>query len=948
MSLWRKFAEKWGQTPPASSSAPGVPPVAGATHQADARTPDVTTPVEERPIAPPTEAESAGDAATAVTSDHSGRAAWEDPLDLGEDPNDPLIVDLVSRNETSVRLRNAIVVAHGSGALPLRRLSDYLAAGVTAPDLMIRYVANLGRKSVGELDDLVRQVSDGQSTALAAPGEDELRAELAAMFKTVSVEEIIAVRQPPARLLPGLAQLGLEDAPFETLLLKFPEVWAELIRLPNVGRTTAAAGRGIVCDALAERFARRGLSAGEAADAEALLLNGTVLTAFKHQVLCAALWGQGAEDGAHPLPSAEATEVDEAVEHPADIVARLLTDLNPRQRDVMQRRFGLTGRPETLEELGQDYGVTRERIRQIEAKAIRLMKQPVRRRMSRALIKHGAELWALAAGPRGFVPIDDLQRARRAAVGVFGLAIELSDFTFDDWLTAFAQSVEGGWVAPEADLTALIAMRDRLDDGLTWAQLPCALTAVLPAADLDLASAAVAFGGHVLHGGYLVQDRPRRRMRRALGLHALLAHEGGIVFVTELVARYRAIFRTDLCSARDVVIVMEEQRHLFLEVTEGFWVALGPGGSLPDVPPPTEGGGEVKIAEELEGEDLIEASVSDDGQTIAQAIERELRRSGPARISDILDQADAFLPTGRSRNSVGPVLISSKDRFVRALPGVYALPEQMPSAHDVLLAPPAFLFQLDHIRTYVLARRGGEPWGAFPLWIPEVEHQWCVWARQHAPPHLLESLLAVADIEAWPEVEGKDAWRSFADARGQFSRTLLYPPDTFALPDLDRLFAACCHLRDTGHISWISANRVLFRRVVDHSSAGLLGALIALGAVDGDSSDWQAPHRAGTRLRDLTAGLEAARLHEGGLDWSMGLGATLREQAAQRPLVGSGWLTAEAANQLMDSDLLPDLVEAVALDPLEQLLAERAAAISIDALQATFRGLSVKTSTADV
>lgn len=951
MLFWRKFAEKWGQHAPSTAAVDEASSVMADMPCIEINQPAGVEPVSEIPTMAKAEEESNNAHYAPIGSEDLERAEWRDPLELGENPHDPLIVDLVTRNETSVRLRNAVVAGHDSGALPLRRLSDYLAAGVTAPEVMMRHVANLGRKSAAELDELVQLASADQSVALAAPDEHQLRIALAGLFKAVTVEEVIAAGQAPARLIHGLSQLDLANAPFETLILRFHEVWAALVKLPNMGRTTAAAGSVIVTNTLQREFARRGLSVEQAADAEAILLTGATLAAFKRKALGDALSGHPTEDMGGPSVVVAATMDDpEPVQHPSEIVALVLADLNPRQQDVVRRRFGMIGRPETLEELGQAYGVTRERIRQIEAKAIRLMKQRVRRRMSRALIQHGADLWALVAGAGWFVPEGDLSRARRATGGALGLAIELSDFTFEEWLSAFAQPCEGGWVAPDADLTVLEAVRGRLEDGLTWAQLPCALTAILPPEDLDYAPAAVALGRHILHSGYLVQDRPGRRMRRALGLHALLAQEGGILFVTDLVGQYRSIFPNDLCSGRDALIMMERLRHLFLEVSEGFWIAMGPGGTLPD-PVPVDGGVaevEVEVAEDLEGEDLAEAGASDEGQTIAQAIEQELRRSGPARISDIIDRADDFLPAGRSRNSVGPVLLSSKDRFVRALPGVYALPDQVPSADIVQSAPPSFIFELDHIRTYVLARRADEPWGAFPLWIPEVEHQWCIWARQHAPPELLESLLAVADIEAWPEIEEKDAWRTFAEARGQFSRTLLYPPDSFVLPDLDRLFAACCHLRDTGHISWISANRVLFRRVVDHSSAGMLGGLIALGAVNGDSPDWQAPHLPGDQLNALTECLETARLREGGLNWAGGFGRTLREQAAQRPLVGSGWLTAEAASLLMGSDLSTELVETVALDPLEQLLAERAATISADALQATFRGLSANARTTDV
>ena len=70
----------------------------------------------------------------------------------------------------------------------------------------------------------------------------------------------------------------------------------------------------------------------------------------------------------------EAT-VGEAIAREALVTAlRLLSD---RERDVIEQRFGLhDGQPRTLEELGAHYGVTRERIRQIEHRALRKLSQP--------------------------------------------------------------------------------------------------------------------------------------------------------------------------------------------------------------------------------------------------------------------------------------------------------------------------------------------------------------------------------------------------------------------------------------------------------------------------------------------------------------------------------------------------------------------------------------------
>jgi RNA polymerase primary sigma factor len=64
----------------------------------------------------------------------------------------------------------------------------------------------------------------------------------------------------------------------------------------------------------------------------------------------------------------------------------LLTDLDARSGDVIRMRFGIDRDEHTLEEIGQILGLTRERIRQIEAKALRILQHPARRKYLRGCV----------------------------------------------------------------------------------------------------------------------------------------------------------------------------------------------------------------------------------------------------------------------------------------------------------------------------------------------------------------------------------------------------------------------------------------------------------------------------------------------------------------------------------------------------------------------------------
>jgi RNA polymerase primary sigma factor len=81
-------------------------------------------------------------------------------------------------------------------------------------------------------------------------------------------------------------------------------------------------------------------------------------------------------------------EIAKRMDIPVAKVRKVLKTLTPREEKVIKMRFGVgDGSEHTLEEVGQSFAVTRERIRQIEAKALRKLRHPSRSRKLKAFLE---------------------------------------------------------------------------------------------------------------------------------------------------------------------------------------------------------------------------------------------------------------------------------------------------------------------------------------------------------------------------------------------------------------------------------------------------------------------------------------------------------------------------------------------------------------------------------
>ena len=79
-------------------------------------------------------------------------------------------------------------------------------------------------------------------------------------------------------------------------------------------------------------------------------------------------------------PSALAPDEEVTKKDLRRAVEEALDELSDREKEIVRRRFGLDdeGLPRTLEDVGREFGVTRERVRQIEAKTLAKLRHPMR------------------------------------------------------------------------------------------------------------------------------------------------------------------------------------------------------------------------------------------------------------------------------------------------------------------------------------------------------------------------------------------------------------------------------------------------------------------------------------------------------------------------------------------------------------------------------------------
>jgi hypothetical protein len=742
---------------------------------------------------------------------------------------------------------------------------------------MLRH-PNCGRKTVAELVELI----DRQPSLLVEPPRQWPEPPL----PDTRLSDLLSADTLSVRLLEVLRTTDLGNVSIPEFVKERGRLEAEMLRVPNCGRKSVAELRRLVGAHIRQQLEEIGANPSD---------YGAQITDLA---------------AAAPESTASADQPPAACDLPT-LVSWHLGRLVPRTAEIIALRFGLGDRPpKTLSDIGEDYALTRERIRQIEAKGLKAMQAACRRFPVRPAVDEVTpSLLATIFDGSQHVSGNRADRGLSALDGWHELALRLAHGSPDAWLRKHARKLGGGWLALGTDPADVRSAANELRRRFKSRPFPLALTEVVNGLEFSpcLAAMDLILDWRV-EAGYVFTRRPGPRLLRTARLHALLSLEREPLEMAPLLRCYHAAVSTDPCTDRDLVIVMEAASHLFLEIHEGCWAALGPAATLNPV--------EASIKPQAPVPPMAEEG------TNATALERELARVGPSRMGDLMARAIDILPTGRSRHSVGPTLLLNPNRFVRILPGVYALPHQVLDGRSLVEAGHIdYLLNRTQARFYAIGRKAGERWGAYPLWTPTAEMRLCRWARAGDDRALYRSLLDVASVELWPTDEAdKEIWRDLKARDGRYElwcdRRL-----TGTRPPIERVLAAAIRVARCGTIGWVAANRVLGYVPSSYAGAGLLDGMVAAGMVMKPPGEigWQLPHGRGPDLDHWITLLGEILHRTGTVEWGQGAGINLAKVFALNKEEPSGSTSSESEDEL---------------DEYEQIMAEHRLALQTRRIEA--------------
>lgn len=726
------------------------------------------------------------------------------------------IMDFIRSNKVSVRLLHCIKAADADSLLPFKTIGEYIQGGNEAFE-RLKKLPNLGQKTAIELNDLILQVVNNPQSLknIINANLSDLKTPIAinAEINNISLLKLVETFGVSVRLENCIKQAHIDnDLPYQTIgeyLQGGIQAFEKLKKIPNLGKKTALELNELILNIVAnsplvETKIKLALYDFDTSNTNSVLNN-------------------------HSVNGSKAITIE-----------ILLGNLKERQKEVIELRYGLNFNPTlTLEQIGSIYHITRERVRQIEAKSINLLRKQFADWAKKELSPKTQEIWSIITHQSLILPSDANSLSKKLLSPEVNFLIDIAFINNEQWLDSISKLTSIGRISISENEDRIKNVFLQLDSNLKTIPLPIHCSVLEEKIDIskqDLSTALQLIKGINFYASYLSNRVIGKRLKRAFRVHALLISKKnqGTITIGELKDTYIKLFNDDNCSTRDLLIVMTASPHLFLNCYEHGWAGLGKAEDLNVLTNLDEG--EI-VYDDLEKDELAEGGF----EGASQILKDILTKYGPLKFDVIRQHFIAFSQGRYSKSSVGPLLIL-RDDFVRLAPGVYCLKNHLSDESAVKLAE-NLLLDSRQAELYCHAKIAGEPFHSFPLWTPKMEFLWTQWAKDRKETNLLQSLLKIAEPLVWPVKEDeKNVWLNLKEKQGSYHFLEKNPIDlTKTLPNIRNFVAAAVIAKKNGYLNWMSVNRTMGLRVDDRHAQTTLALLVGMNILK-PASHWQLKH----------------------------------------------------------------------------------------------------------
>jgi hypothetical protein len=583
----------------------------------------------------------------------------------------------------------------------------------------------------------------------------------------------------------------------------------------------------------------------------------------------------------------------------ADMVRETINELPPREKLITKSRFGISsGKSLTLEEIANNTSLTRERVRQILKQVYERIKFTSLGKQLPILIEKldTCELWERLSNAYGVIEKGDITRAfERQFSGEFVFALECCGIDIPSWLSSIAVEHPSAWYRSNVSPDEIRTLLRKLDDLFAVTKLPLPLATLSDYLEISLSvlgTAICLLPEYKIYEGYVIQGRTTPRARRTVHLHHLLTSEGTHLSLRELTSWHNTQHPDEPCSTRDADIVLREAQHLFVSLGDQGWCSIG-----------HYTAGDEKSVEQVDCKTEHETQASTDvneDTSVTSILKSILRTHGFANFTDIIAEYKRVPGNILSEHSVGPILFT-RDEFTKFAPSVYGLSEKLNGIANI--SSDLLLNDYD-CQLYTMARYAGEEFYSYPLWTPSMEYLMCDWVQRNANQELRESLYYIATPDEWP-INDKliRPWKNKIEEEAESYYFLREPKYIDSnLPDIRSLYALMKYAVDTGSLSWISANRVLSRRIDDYHTAIEMAMLVCFGVIDPSYNNWQKRHNTKPDAEDICRQLSSLLPYEQDSSWEGKAGEFLLDIFTLNITTQDmGWVSVTEINKLFHS-----------------------------------------------